>query len=95
MHKILLILLLALCLTPLSHSNASEKNQPLMVGDLLYVPVLYDGRIMPLDSFAEITFEKIAGKKLKNSAKYLTQTIFNPEVAIHAKIFTIPNACAP
>lgn len=59
------------------------------------IPVLQDGRVKPLDSFARTELRRFSGKDHidgKDAADWLAQTLFNPAEATQEKIFRIENA---
>lgn len=81
---ILQILLLALPL-------AAEK---LDHSELASIPVLHDGRIKPLDTFARVNLLLFNGKsslKGTSALEWLTETLFRPDLGETRKIFNIEN----
>lgn len=66
--------------------------------DLSMIPVLHEGRIKPLDTFARVHLLAIYGKStIKNKTKnisanvWMWETIFEPEVAFDRRVFDIRN----
>jgi ABC-type transport system involved in cytochrome c biogenesis permease subunit len=56
------------------------------------IPILHEGRIKPLDSFARIALKKIYGDKSlpdKSAVGWLAEVMFNQQQAVQEKIFQI------
>lgn len=88
MHKFLVTLLTIFCFI----APAKAQNNNFNFNEWSSLPVLYDGRLMPIDSFSNIIFEKISGDKVKNANALLANVIFEPENAIYHPIFKIADA---
>ncbi len=56
------------------------------------IPVLYDGRIRPMDSFAELVLYRISGSKTWNgrpAVEWLAETLFDPARALHMPVIRV------
>lgn len=76
--RLLTLLLCILCLIP---SAQAEKPAPLDYSAFKQIPVLHEGRIKPLDSFARIHLKTIADKEQiegKEPIEWLAETLFDP-----------------
>ncbi len=88
MKKILLALFLVLCCVP---AQAAEK---LSYNEFSLLPVLHEGRIKPLDSFARITLREFSGRETvrgHSAVEWLAETFFDPAAAAHIPVFEIAN----
>lgn len=77
-----LLLLLMICMVPLS-ARADDFGS---------IPVLHDGRIKPLDSFARIHLKLFSGSERidgMNAQNWLMQTMFNPPEAFDRPVFKV------
>lgn len=60
--------------------------------DFARIPILHEGRIKPLDSFARISLKKIYGDKAlpdRPAIAWLAGVMFDPATAMHEKIFVV------
>ncbi len=80
------IILTLLCMLISMPSVAAELN----LQGFKTLPILHEGRIKPMDSFAKIHKQQISGHD-KDAAEWLATTLFNPENASAAPLFQIRN----
>ncbi len=69
--------------------NATEK---LDISGFESLPILHEGRIKPLDSFARIMLKTFSGRENinnKNASEWLTESIFDPATAAEKPLFKI------
>ena len=86
--SILLCLGIALSLT---HARAMTPDMPrLEMRDFGQMPILHDGRIKPLDSFARAKKKYLSGND-KDALLWLRDTVFNPALAETFPIIKITN----
>lgn len=78
------LLALFMLLTTLTPAQATALDTKTFA----QIPVLYEGRVKPLDSFARLHLKKISGHE-KNANQWLAETLFDPTNAIEEKIFFI------
>ena len=81
-----LFILIALCVI----SFPVQAKEKLSVAEWSSLPVLHQGRIKPLDSFARIYLKTFSGKdKIEGmkAAEWLAETVFNPADAITTPLF--------
>lgn len=74
-----------------SHSQAQEKVT-LKSANWSALPILYEGRLKPIDSVADILLEKISGRHSINGMSantWLKQSLFDPAQAMEQNIFYI------
>lgn len=74
--------------------TAQSYAESLSVTEFGKLPILNEGRIKPLTSFATIELKKFSGRerfKHKNAIEWLANTIFDPASATEDEIFFIPN----
>ncbi|MDY0029411.1 MAG: cytochrome c biogenesis protein CcsA [Pseudobdellovibrionaceae bacterium] len=86
-----LILLIGLSCTIQAH--ADDKTLP--VDKFKLLPILQDGRLKPLDTFARSELVRFSGKHTfegQDASVWLARTIFDPATASEDKIFKIDNA---
>ena len=72
-------------LFPLSTAQASELSM---------LPVLHEGRLKPLESFARTELKKFSGKELLDdldATTWLATILFDPAQATSLRMFSIPN----
>jgi ABC-type transport system involved in cytochrome c biogenesis permease subunit len=72
-------------------SHAEEKS-PFNMAHFSQIPILHDGRVKPLDTFARINLTAFSGKdhvKKKPAIVWLAETLFDPVEAIKEPIFII------
>jgi ABC-type transport system involved in cytochrome c biogenesis permease subunit len=94
MHNLLLILLLSLGVACMSQS-AHATMAPISFDSFAKLPILQDGRIKPLDSFARVELLKFSKKDTidnQPAIAWLASTLFDPGTAPDQKIFLIANA---
>ncbi|MBK6895087.1 MAG: cytochrome c biogenesis protein ResB [Alphaproteobacteria bacterium] len=89
-------MVLALCLmTQFGHPAwADDKVQKLTVDNLALLPVLHEGRIKPLESFARAHLKRFSGRDSlpdMNALGWLTETLFDPARAETRPVFKINN----
>jgi len=56
------------------------------------IPILHDGRIKPLDSFARVMFKRISGKAAPaegTADEWLARVLFLPQEAANERVFTV------
>lgn len=83
MRFILLLLILLPC---------SLQAAELDCDSFAHIPVLHEGRIKPLDSFARVSLKKIYGDKSlsdKSAIEWLSRVMFNPGDAMQDRIFAL------
>lgn len=83
-----MIRLIFLIFLLLPHATKAAENIDLSGWKTL--PVLHEGRIKPLDSFARIYLKTFSGKTQiddLNAPEWLAEIIFNPEQSIQRKVF--------
>jgi ABC-type transport system involved in cytochrome c biogenesis permease subunit len=90
------VMLLALCLiTQFGHPAwADDKAQKLTVDNLALLPVLHEGRIKPLESFARAHLKRFSGRDSlpdMNALGWLTEALFDPARAETRPVFKINN----
>lgn len=78
-------LILLFCLTS---SNADAKSEN-MLHSFAQLPILHEGRVKPLDSFARIQLKRIGGKSHDTAITWLAETLFNPSAAVSIPLFSI------
>ena len=81
-------LLLLLLLLPF----ASQASETLDYSELSKIPILHEGRIKPLDSFARVELKKIYGEKSlpeKSAIKWLAGTLLSPSEAMNERVFAV------
>jgi ABC-type transport system involved in cytochrome c biogenesis permease subunit len=90
MKKILAALLLFLCC-----ANIAAAAEPkLDYGQFGLLPVLHEGRIKPLDSFARIMLREFSGRDAVHghgATEWLAEVVFDPAGATETPIFEITN----
>jgi len=99
MIRLLLLLTATLFLCAPSYADDQSKQESLPAfaanfNDFERIPVLHDGRIKPLDTFARNELVRFSGKTKidDHSASYwLAGTLFDPAEAVTEKIFKIEN----
>lgn len=71
-----------------------EPAAPLPMEEFARLPVLHDGRIKPLDSFARATLKKFSGKDHLNNLsaiRWLAETLFDPARTENREVIKILN----
>ena len=85
------ILLIAFfCILPIK----AYANDSIHLGKWSTLPILYDGRVQPLDSFSNVLLKKIYGSKNvdgMDANQWLALTVFQPESAALLPVFKIVN----
>lgn len=90
MNKFLLLLLLSL----LFQSPNLKANDSFDLKTISQIPILSNGRIKPLDSYARINLSRFHNKDSlahMSAIEWLTEVIFDPSSANEKKIFRIVN----
>lgn len=97
MRRTLSFLLLYLFLLP-GMSAAQEQSVPSRTNfnydAFSRIPVLHEGRVKPLDSFAHIHLKTFSGRESLpgiSAEEWLAETLFNPAEAVHRPLFHIRN----
>jgi ABC-type transport system involved in cytochrome c biogenesis permease subunit len=87
--KYLLLIVMLLCAAP---AMAQEKTAPLDYSTFREIPVLHEGRVKPMDSFARAAIGTLAGKDSlpgMSPSSWLAETLFDPANAIDRPVFRI------
>ena len=87
-RRSLILILCSLLLTPAAQAETLNTAQ---FGQL---PVLQDGRLKPIDSFARVELKKFSGKETwgnKSAAEWLAATLFDPSSATGDAVFFVPD----
>lgn len=93
MMKVILTLLLLICSS--GHALAKEK---LNIFGWSMLPVLHEGRIKPVDSFAQIYLKTFSGKDTvdgMSAAEWLAESIFTPDKAVTTPLFKSHTTAEP
>lgn len=92
----LLLTILSVILFSTSNAQAQDKASSVMdVSDWRALPILHNGRIKPLDSFAVLTLKSFADKDYVgtlSAAEWLSISMFDPSNAINIPVFKIRDA---
>ncbi len=86
------LLLVGICATCILPANAMANNYDFT--EFASIPILDEGRVKPLDSFAITYLEIISGKdsfEQMSAIEWLAELTMNPDIAYHRRIFNIPN----
>jgi ABC-type transport system involved in cytochrome c biogenesis permease subunit len=86
-------ILALLALTFSTMSFAADTHLPL--ADFAKLPILHEGRVKPLDSFARIEILKFSKKESPTDVDplvWLANSLFNPADAVNEKIFLVEDA---
>jgi ABC-type transport system involved in cytochrome c biogenesis permease subunit len=89
-----LVFILLFCFSALGASGTKEGFLSMMADHFSTIPVQYNGRIMPFDTYARIQLKTFSGKdglKDKNASEWLTGVLFDPETAENDLIFLVNN----
>lgn len=92
-HLLLSLLIILICLSNMTSAHADESRLP--IDDFKSLPILHDGRIKPLDTFARSELAHFSGKHSfegQDASVWLARTIFDPATASEDKIFKVDNA---
>lgn len=87
----LLILLFLLCCALISPARAGGSVALHAPKDAASLPILHDGRIKPLDSFARIHKKLFSGQE-SGAMDWLLQTLFDPGAALTNPVFRVKDA---
>jgi len=82
-------------ITCLILSSACQAKEVLPMKGFAELPVLHEGRIKPLDSFARLELLKFSKKEAPTDQKpveWLAEALFDPSQSVHQKIFMIEDA---
>jgi len=80
------VFLLILLLMP----NVSEASERVDLSDWRTLPILHEGRIKPIDSFARIYLKIFSESETidgLNASEWLAESVFTPEIAMARKMF--------
>ncbi|MCI5060886.1 MAG: cytochrome c biogenesis protein CcsA [Alphaproteobacteria bacterium] len=87
---------LFLCVSSFGYmAQANKERSALSTAQWKNLPILHDGRLKPLDSFARTTLKQFSGKdRLQdlNAPQWLAEIFFAPEKAISRPVFKVVNA---
>ena len=89
----LALLLIFLCATHVA--QAKDAHQKLNTGAFEILPVLHEGRVKPLSSFARIHLRQFSGQNHidhLNAAAWLAETMFDPPQAAQRAVFEVRDA---
>ncbi|NCO03952.1 MAG: cytochrome c biogenesis protein CcsA [Alphaproteobacteria bacterium] len=70
----------------------AKEDKALSLSHWSSLPILYEGRLKPIDSFSSILLEKISGRRSidgLNANRWLLETIFDPARAMERPIFYV------
>jgi len=90
MRHIAAILLLLLLPMPV----CAQETQHLDYSSFASIPILHEGRIKPLDSFARVMFRHISGQASQNepAIQWLARVLFTPSSAMNDRLFPVRSA---
>lgn len=89
--RILTLFLVLIFLTP----SAFAQEKKINLDQWSTLPILHEGRVKPLDSFARVMLKTFSGKESAeglNAQEWLAESLFMPGVAVDREIFKIQNA---
>ncbi|MEZ5903271.1 MAG: cytochrome c biogenesis protein CcsA [Alphaproteobacteria bacterium] len=93
MKKIYFFILILLCFMPYpSHGSEGTK---INVGAWSSLPILHEGRVKPLDSFARVTLKSFAqtdSLRGLSASEWLALSVFDPATAVYIPAFKIRDA---
>jgi len=89
-HKPLIALLFTLLLLSTSNVWAKQDNNKIDINAFAELPIMHEGRIKPIDSFARSLRKQLSGKDNK-AALWLAETLFNPAAAENIPSLRISN----
>lgn len=92
-HLLLSVLIFLIGLGSIGTAHADESKLP--IDNFKSLPILHDGRIKPLDTFARSELVHFSGKHSfegQDASVWLARTIFDPATASEDKIFKVDNA---
>ena len=84
-----LFLTLIIFISVIQTAQAQEKTDLLAWGSL---PILHEGRVKPLDSFARVTLKKFSNHEYiedLSATEWLAESVFTPGIAIERPVFKI------
>lgn len=87
MRRFMLAMIMALSLIP-----SAQAANGFDYGNFAIIPILHEGRVKPLDSFARVELQKIYGDDRYHgmpAIQFLAVLLFNPAAALDAPLFTI------
>ena len=68
----------------------AKAENPIVIGEFESLPILFDGRLMPLDSLSNILVARLSNNKYKGEKnKFLASSLFDPATTIQKPIFYI------
>jgi len=96
MKKRLTLLVFVLCLAALPARAINEDVKPsdFNLSAFREIPILHDGRVKPMESFARAYLLAFDGKSAlpdMSAIAWMTEIVFNPERAYQRKIFNVAN----
>ena len=90
-NDIFLFYILLFCLGGFSaHANGAALDYTAFK----QIPILHDGRVKPLDTFARAYLHRLHGSQTvddQSAAQWLAQSVFRPDLAVSQPFITIPN----
>lgn len=96
MKRLLIIFLLIVfaCATPVHAANESNTVSRFNYSSFSEVPILHEGRVKPLESFARaylLTFNGKSALQGMSAIEWLAELIFDPTTDFDRAVFNIPN----
>lgn len=88
-----LLLLLLLC--AVLHAPLAQAQPTLDYEAFKHIPVLQDGRVKPLDTFARVQLQQLSGSETiegMSASEWLAQSMFQPDVAVKLPWIKLENA---
>lgn len=86
------LIMIALGFIILSDSSAQAQDTSLHMSDFRMIPVLHEGRLKPLESFARIELHKFSGRTRlgdMDASHWLAEVLFDPAQAAERPVFII------
>ncbi|MEX2381647.1 MAG: hypothetical protein WD490_04635, partial [Opitutales bacterium] len=90
--KFLIPILLLLGLSSCSSDKLSETPPTKTLRQVAEIPVLHDGRVMPLDTFSRLHMLQFSGRKSFNgepAVLWMSRVLFEPETTENDAVFLI------
>ena len=87
------LLMLAIIAVFLSVGVAYAEKRVLPIDEFSLLPILSEGRVMPMDSFARHSLYMLSGQEKfdgESAVAWVADTIFNPSEAVNDKVFILP-----
>lgn len=87
-----LLLMLIILLTPIPAHAQESRTGAINLSEWSSLPILHEGRVKPLNSFARIYLKTFSGKDYidnLNAIEWLAEALFTPEIAVDRPIFKI------